>query len=290
MRTVLEMNNRTLTGNLKPGANRLVLRAEAGDVARVTFGYRVPSGRLDVRDVASYGMVPGYERHVAVLDPARTLVLEALPKGDAAAVRTSPGIAASLEGGTLSIRATDTTPRVAWVALCRSDGGEYVVTLAVAPGAQLLTGAGSLANKGDMAVFPCDLQAGKYAVLVLNRFPSHAAFPWDMRAELVCGTNAVPCCCAVNRAVMLHKQNYGVKGGRAAWKWDFPLTRAYPYEELAPVDLPTAKELVCRLVHPMPEGPLEVGGLLVLPWPGREFRCELIKALCGLNYRTEGDK
>ena len=289
-RTVVEMNNRTLTGNLKPDTNSLAFKAEAGDAARVTFGYRVPAGRIDVRGVASYGTVPGYERHIAVLDPVKTLVLEVSPEGDAVAVRTSPGIVASLEGENLSIRATDTTPRVAWVTLCRSDGGEYVITLAVAPGAQLLMGTTSLTNEGDRVVFPCDLPAGRYAVLVLNRFSSHAAFPWDMRAELMCGTNVVPCCCAVNRAVMLHKQNYGVKGGRAAWKWDFPLARAYPYEELAPVDLPAAKELAFRLTHPMPEGPLEIGGLLVLPWPEREFRCELIKALCGLNYRTEGNK
>ena len=153
-----------------------------------------------------------------------------------------------------------------------------------------MTGAKALAKEGDTAVFPCDLPAGRYAVLALDRFPSHAAFPWDMRAELMCGTNAVPCCCAVNRAVMLHKQNYGVKGGRAAWKWDFPLARAYPYEELAPVELPPAKELAYRLAFPLPEGPMEIGAVLVLPWPEREFRCELIKALCGLNYRTEGYK
>ena len=297
--TVVEMNNRTLTGNLRPGANRLAFKAEQGDAAHVTFGYRVPTGRLGVKGVASFGTMVGYERHVAALDPTSELKLE-IGEGLASMrpqCAASPGIATMLDGRNLSIRATDPAPRVGWVAIRTADGGEYVVTLVVAPGVRLVTGVRTMEKEGDTVAFPCDLPAGRYAVLVLDRFPSHAAFPWDARAELswtgrtssvpVRETASIPMCSAVNRAVMLHKQNYGVKGGRAAWKWDFPLTRAYPYEELAPVELPDVKELTYRLTYPMPEGAIEIGAVLVLPWPEREFRCDLIKALCGLNYRTE---
>lgn len=287
--TVVEMNDRTLTGNLRPGANRLAFKAEAGDAARVTFGYRVPAGRLDVEGVASFGTVPGYERHVAALDPAQELSLKVV--GAAQAVTASSGIVATLKDGILTVRATDSTPRVGWAAIRTADGGEYVVTLAVAPGARLVTGTRTMARAGDTATFPCALPAGRYVVLALDRFPSHAAFPWDTRAELaVPGHAAVPVCSAINRAVMLHKQEYGTKGGRAAWKWDFPLARAYPYEEMTPVDLPAVTELTYRLTYPLPEGPLEIGALLVLPWPERAFRCDLIKALCGLNYRTENKR
>ena len=291
--TVVEMNNRTLTGNLRPGANRLAFKAEQGDAARVTFGYRVPTGRLDVKGVASFGTIVGYERHVAALDPTSELKLEIGEGLDLARPQcaASSGIAATLSGNNLSIRATDSTPRVGWAAIRTADGGEYVVTLVVAPGARLVTGTRTMAKMGDTATFPCALPAGRYAVLALDRFPSHAAFPWDTRAELAMpGHAAVPVCSAINRAVMLHKQEYGTKGGRAAWKWDFPLARAYPYEEMTPVDLPAVTELTYRLTYPLPEGPLEIGAVLVLPWPEREFRCDLIKALCGLNYRTEGCK
>ena len=51
---------------------------------------------------------------------------------------------------------------------------------------------------------------------------------------------------------------------------------------MAPVDLPSMQELSFRLTEAVHKGPLEIKAVLVLPWPERELRCEIIKRLCGL--------
>ena len=69
-RTVLQNNPRVLTGELKPGANVLAFKADGGDAARVSFGYRVPAGCVETPDAVSFGAIPGMETHLVARDGA----------------------------------------------------------------------------------------------------------------------------------------------------------------------------------------------------------------------------
>ena len=243
-RTVLQNNPRVLTGELKPGANILSFKADGGDAARVSFGYRVPAGRVETPDAVSFGAIPGMETHLVVREGASA--------GFTRETRRSP------------------------------EGGEKGVTVLTAPGARLITRPQSLVAVGDKATFPCELPAGRYAVMALVRYASHEPFPYAPRMALDIAGGAVACSSPINDAVMLHKQEYGRDGGRGLWKWDFPVAGGYPFQQMAPVDLPSTQELSFRLTESVHKGPLEIKAVLVLPWPERELRCEIIKRLCGL--------
>ena len=217
-KTVVELNNRLLTGNLKPGRNRLSFKADTPGTARLTFGWRRPRGHeAEADDEVVWGAVRGYEQRAKV---------------------TAKGLK-------------------------------------------------KLVRVGDEAVYPCEVKAGKYLLLVLDRFPSHAILPAEPRLELVKAGGNVPFGRPINEAVMLHKQEYGEPGGRAAWKWDFPTERVYPYEEPTAVDLPDCCELRFRLASPVKEGEVELGGVLLIPWPDRDTRADLIKRLCSLNRQRK---
>ena len=243
-RTVLQNNPRVLTGELKPGANVLAFKADGGDAARVSFGYRVPAGHVETPDAVSFGAIPGMETHLVVREGAAA--------GFTREIRHSP------------------------------EGGEKGVTVLTVPGARLITRPQSLVAVGDKATFPCDLPAGRYAVMALVRYASHEPFPYAPRMSLDIDGGAVTCSSPINDAVMLHKQEYGREGGRGLWKWDFPVAGGYPFQQMAPVDLPSMQELSFRLTEAVHKGPLEIKAVLVLPWPERELRCEIIKRLCGL--------
>jgi hypothetical protein len=243
-RTVFQNNPRVLTGELKPGANVLSFKADGGDAARVSFGYRVPAGRVDTPDAVSFGAIPGMETHLVVRDGA--------PAGFTRETRRSP------------------------------EGGEKNVTVLTAPGARLIVRPQSLAAVGDTVRFPCDLPAGRYAVMVLERYASHEPLPYAPHVVIDVPGAPVECSRPINDAVMLHKQEYGREGGRGLWKWDFPIKGGYPFHQMAEVELPATKELSFRLTEALHKGPLEIKAVLVLPWPERELRCEILKRLCGL--------
>lgn len=243
-RTVLQLNPRVLTGELHAGANELTFRADGGEAAEVSFGYRAPAGRLETPDAVSFGGIPGFETHLTVRD--------GLPAGFVRETRRN------------------------------AEGGEKPVTVFTAPGARLLRAPQKLSTVGDEARFACDLPAGRYAVLALERFASHEPLPYTMRLALATAKGDTPCCSPINDAVMLHKQEYGRDGGRGLWKWDFPIEGGYPFQRMAVVELGETKEIRYRLTEPLRKGPLEIEAVLVVPWPDRELRCEMMMRLCGL--------
>lgn len=169
-RTVFQNNPRVLTGELKPGANVLSFKADGGDAARVSFGYRVPAGRVDTPDAVSFGAIPGMETHLVVRDGASA--------GFTRETRRSP------------------------------EGGEKNVTVLTAPGARLIVRPQSLAAVGDMIRFPCDLPSGRYAVMALVRYASHEPSPYAPRVVIDVPGAPVECSRPINDAVMLHKQEY----------------------------------------------------------------------------------
>ena len=164
------------------------------------------------------------------------------------------------------------------------DGGEKAITVVEGPGVRILHGAKLLRKAGDTARYECDLLPGRYAFFVLDRFASHSSFPTRPRVEFL----GVPALQAVNDACMLHKTEYGTRGGRAAWKWDYPTFGHYPYMDVRTFDLPATAELVFRMTKTDPEGPVEISAVLVVPAPEREFMALLVKSLCGINFMPDG--
>ena len=241
-RTELETNRRLLTGELHPGANRLVAKADGGTALRVKFAGRVPTAPFDVPGVENSGFLRGFEKHVAVRD--------------------APG------------------PNVRLETVRGPDGGEKTITVVEGPGVKMLHGTRILRKAGETARYECDIEPGRYAFFVLDRFASHSPSPTRPRVELL----GVPALQAVNDACMLHKSEYGTRGGRAAWKWDYPTFGHYPYMDVRTFDLPVTRELVFRMREADPEGPVEIGAVIVVPEPERDFVATLVRSLCGINF------
>ena len=165
------------------------------------------------------------------------------------------------------------------------DGGEKTITVVKGPGVRILRGTQLLRKTGDTARYACDLPPGRYAFFVLDRFASHSPYPTRPRVDLL----GFPALQAMNDACMLHKSEYGTRGGRAAWKWDYPTFGHYPYMDVRTFDLPATKELIFQMTETDPEGPVEIAAVLVVPAPERDFLASLVKSLCGMNFRPDGE-
>ena len=243
-RTVLETNRRLLTGELKAGANDLRFLCDAGSAARVRFGYRTPGAVEGRPEAVDAGTIRGFATHLVVRD-----------------------------GATASFGYE--TDRL-------SDGSEKTYTVLSAPGAKLVKGDWRLVRVGETVELPCSLEPGRWAVLFLDRFASHEPCPLADKAALVVGDAKVAWGRPINDAVMLHKQEYGVRGGRAAWKWDFPVYGKYPYMGLKTVDVASPGALRVRLTAALEEGPLEIGAVLLVRDPSPDFQAEIMKRICGM--------
>lgn len=243
-RTILETNRRLLTGELKPGKNDLHILCDQGCAAKVRFGYRTPGAVGGRPEAVDAGTIRGFPMHLVVKEGAEeTFAYE--------------------------------TDRLA-------DGSEKTYTVLTSPGAKLVKGPWRLDKVGEVVDIPCHLEPGRWAVLFLDRFGSHEAFSLEDKAELVLGDESVGCARPINDAVMLHKQEYGGRGGRAAWKWDFPVYGKYPYLGLKTVDLKTAQSPRLRLKERLTAGPLEIGAVLFVRDPSPDFTAEIMKRLCGM--------
>jgi hypothetical protein len=81
-----------------------------------------------------------------------------------------------------------------------------------------------------------------------------------------------------------YKADYGQKGGRSRWKWDWAVDpqSVAPYLLLRRLSLDGTSSLAYDLAKPIPNG-VEVAAALLVPWPSEQFACDLVKVLCGLN-------
>ena len=83
------------------------------------------------------------------------------------------------------------------------------------------------------------------------------------------------------------KAPYGPAGGRSAWRWDYVHQHpdAYPYLDLRCF---SAEELSGTLAFDsVSPQHLEMQAVLILPYPDRDFRRDLVKTLCGLNCQPQ---
>ena len=98
-----EVNTRTYPGWVRPGANELTFKAEAGDRAKVTVAWTEPAKDIVIEDGAYSGTIPGCERQVVLVDPAKGLALGVSGVSAQAKVRTFGRLKAALKGGRLEL-------------------------------------------------------------------------------------------------------------------------------------------------------------------------------------------
>ena len=140
--------------------------------------------------------------------------------------------------------------------------------------------------KSEVTASFAALPAGRYVILTLDRFESQPA--GDLLVPRV--SLAVPgvpgsrgCCFAANTSCNYKRANYGVRGGRANFKWDYPHDPRYPYymTMLNEYNVPAAFDHV--VFKGLCGAGVELAAVLVVPDPDEELFCGLIKVLCGLN-------
>ena len=315
--TEVQVNARIAPGRLHGGANRFTLKADSGESARVTVGWREPAKRIEIEGGAYSGTIPGSERQLVTLDPSETRVLGVTGASAAATVRAYGGLGARLEGGRLTLSAG--TAKRGFAAVDIEDGDAVKqLTVLVCAGARLLTPGAGLTASGTTTVLEADagrvqrclnftdsgskaaaafdeLPAGRYVVMGLSRFESHP--PQGMGSPSVqvtvpnCGS-AVTLCYPANGTCHYLKANYGRAGAgnRAGFMWGHPMSEEgnnYYSGQMRVYDVPEAfSSLSLKCLNTWSNG-VEVAAVLVVPCDrageSEELYCDLVKVLAGLN-------
>lgn len=286
--TALHANIRVQTGRLAGGRNSLLFKAVSGSDAKVTLQYRTRGKNIVFGGSAGFGSVPGCEQTLAVLDPSLgPLGIPVDGVSSAATVSVEGGLEASLADGVLTVGTASSEPRFAWVTVKDGDC-EKTLTVLVCEGARFVTGYNSLASKGDRAryEFP-EIPAGEYVVLELDRFNGGVPVQRNRVLSLHFDGMTMAAGSGINEACNYYKAPFGKKGGRANWKWDYPYSEkySYPFHDIRYLTSEAVSSLEFEFTGEKEEGPVEVGAVLVIPSPSREFKCEIVKNLCSVNAR-----
>lgn len=286
--TVLHTNTRVQTGKLVPGKNILHFTAESGGKAKVTFGYDVRDKDICFGNTLRYGSIPGYENHLVTVDPARGSVsVPVSGLSSLALTECSEGLEARLADGSIEICSLSETPSFGWVKVCDGERYRYLTVLS-APGLRTVRFDSVLGKDNPVAaaVFE-ELEAGEYAVLSLERFSGGIPSRRDRVVSVNFGENKVPACSPINQCCDYYKAAFGPADSRGNWKWDFPLSPdySYPFDQMGYL---TIESPISTLTYEMTDfkyGDMELKAALIIKSPDRDFKCEIIKTLCGLNIR-----
>ena len=286
--TVLHTNTRVQTGKLMPGRNTLHFTADSEGTATVTFGYDVRDKEIFFGNTLKYGSIPGYENHLVAVDPVKGTVSVPVSgiSGNAIAEH-SDGLETSLDNGLLEIRSTSMKPSFGWVKI--SDGERYkYLTVLSCPDIRTVNFNRTLSEKNPSATSDFEeLEAGEYAILCLERFSGGIPARRDRVVNLEFGENIVAACSPINQCCDYYKAAFGPVGGKGNWKWDFPLSDefSYPFDQIGYL---TVTAPVSSLTYTMTDfkyGEMDLNAALIIKSPDRDFKCEILKTLCGLNTR-----
>jgi len=306
--TEVQVNARIFPGRLKAGTNELKLKATSGGAAKVTVGWRANAKKLEIKGGVYSGTIPGAETQFAVVEPSRPAVFEVIGASANAKALVKGSATASIANGKLTVTGKPGAKGFAWVTAKDGDV-EKTLTVLVCEGARFVTGSdftvagaakkvaagsephGYVMLEGDGATAKAafaPLAKGKYAVMMLDRFLAHDPdVRLSPRLELaIGGVKNWKCARATNASCQFYKAMYGQKGGRANWKWDYPLRTdiSYYLEQMQVFDLEGADSI--SFTHVKNErlvGGVELAAALVVPDPDLELYGDLIKVLCGLN-------
>ena len=306
--TEVQVNARIFPGRLKPGANTFALKAEDGGATRLTVQWRHASKPIEIKGGVYSGTIRGAERQLAVLDPAQgTLALEVSGVSAAAKAVSYGGVSATLAEGRLSIAPQEGFKGFTAVDVVDGDAVKQLTVL-VCPGARLVTaeafrleGGARLLPAAADRVQPCamlvgakdvataafaPIPAGRWTLMTLNRFESHPKEPRSpgLSVELPGRSKSAICGAPINDAVNFYKAQYGRKGARANFKWDFPyLPKTNYYTHMMDIfDAPEGLSSLSFTGAQQPAG-AELAAVLLTPYVDEEFYCTLQKVLGGLN-------
>lgn len=102
-RTDGEVNSRTYPGWAKAGQNELTFKAERGSNAKVTVAWSEPSKEIVISGGVYSGTIPGRERQLTLVDPAKPLTLDVTGVSDVAKVTSFGKLKAKLANGKLTL-------------------------------------------------------------------------------------------------------------------------------------------------------------------------------------------
>ena len=311
-KTEVQLNARVLPGRTKPGKNSFVFKGK-GKEAKVTFAWREPAGEIELGGALNYGTIPGAESSLVVLDPSQGS-LELQVKGVSVKATAMPvgrgaeNVSCVLSRGNLKVSAK--AGAKGFFAFAVRDGGrEKVFDLLVCEGAKVIraeefategdattakaggdmvNGAVVFGKSGGKAKAKCVVKAGRYAVMPLFRAAAgNEGAHFSPRLKIDVGGRSLACGRPVNSACNFYKAMYGEEGGRANWKWDFPIDPKSSYyleqmlvPELAESDGVTVSYAGSSSGH---GEEVEVAAVLLVPDPDFDLHGDLIKTLCGLN-------
>ena len=311
--TQVQINARVYTGRLHAGANTLTLKGTGEGRAKVTVGWRANAKRLEIVGALCSGAIPGAETLLAVIDPkVGATELRVVGASAKAKVSATDGITATLKDGRLVLSAAG-SPRVGSVKI-EDEGLEKPLTVIVCEGLRLMRpadftprGGASIAKAGgelvqDVIVYRglsdaatakfAPIKAGRYLVFALERFPAQqeSAIRSPHFRMSVGGIKEKRFGSPANPSSDYYKAMYGRKGERANWKWEYLVDSEvrYPYTPIGTFDLTGADELTIQHSGWMstPAGDMEIAAALLVPDADLEFRCALVKTLCGLNTQA----
>ena len=318
-RTEFQMNPRTYPGWLVPGRNIFTVAAVAGPEADVTFAWSEPAKEVRAAGGGFSGAIPGCERQLFAMDPAKGLVLAVSGVSPSAKAVAHGRIFAKMGGGFLRVgydpSAEPFIPRgddnpedkpefPCFAAVDIEDSGTVrTLTFLIAPdvrlvqasaakpvgGAELRVVDGSspqprfwCVKRGDGAAFPVEnLPDGEYAVFALVRFPHSCGA--GRGAFSIAGN---PVGRHVNSTADFQFARFGRPGGRSRWKWDCgtrpDLQLEYNGWIIRNFRPPASGEYEVVLDGDCADG-AEIAALLVVREPALEPRLDLRRMLFGLD-------
>ena len=259
-----------------------------------------------------YGTIPGAENALLVCDPllgtSAFAVSGVSDKAVAKAVgRGAEKIGCSISEGKLIISAKRGAQ--GFFSVVVDDGGrEKPFDVLVCEGVRLIrakafsVGGGAVFARGggemvqDAVVFgksggratvKCATGVGRFAVMPLVRMVAgNVERPFAPRLKVEVGGKSLACGRPINRACCYYKAKYGKTGGRANWKWDYPLRPDCKYylEQMLIPELSATDSMTVSLEGSFAgKEEVELAAVLMVPDPDEDLHGDLIKTLCGLN-------
>lgn len=258
--TERQINARTYPGWPRAGKTDFTFSAVSGDEARITLAWREPAKRMSIEGGVHSGAIPGYERQLAVFDPADGASFRVHGASKDAKVRTYGRVRAGIAAGELSLsyaperrplmpRGDDMAggaeefPAVAAVDVIDGDSVKSL-TLIIQPGIRLVPASSAkplaratclpagddsaqpriwCTRKGDGAGFPCSgMPSGEYAVFALARFACGAnrESPGFELDDSLSEGKSHVIAAPVNPTADYLFAPFGPGSGRSRWKWD----------------------------------------------------------------------
>ena len=302
--TEVMFNSRLQNCQLKGGKNSLLFKSRNNAPADIVVAYRSDVKSIEIKDAPYAGTLPGNERQLTVVEPGKSVTHEVSGASKEAKVISTNGVTAVLKDGKLTITAENSgsLPRFDNVVI-DDNGAKKELTVLIAQGVQM-----SLARDAKLLKGGKTAPAGKERVqdcVSLSKRGEQARFGFKPFAEgsyLVWTLSRIPTMCERNPIIGIkladgkmfgvmqgihagndfYKAQYGK--GWSRFRWDAALDRdqnKYPYHSPRFTRIAAGDGIT---LHSMRDITAEIAAVVIIPETSYEFRCEMVKVLCGINH------